>query len=420
MEILITIIVLIILLLLSAFFSSSETSITGVSEGRMLTLAKSGDKAAKRVLNLISKKEQIISSLLTGNNLVNVTASALATALSITWFGEVGVLYATIVMTFALLIFAEILPKSYALLNPDKIALKASPLLSIITVILSPITWLTQFAVKTIAALFRLKLEENTDHNEREEQLRGFIDLHDGEDPDLKHERKMMHSILDLDDIQIENIMTHRKNVTTINLDDNPKKNMKRILESPYTRIPLYQGADDDIKGILHVKALLRAMNKSPQAPLDLLKLAAKPWFVPETATLLDQLQAFRSRREHFAIVVDEYGSLMGVVTLEDILEQIVGKIEDEHDTLNRGFEKNGNGYIMEGTLTLREINRELDWQLPDDEASTLAGLILHEARLIPQAGQEFEFYGFRFKILARHRQQITKIKVTPPHTILE
>lgn len=426
MSLLLVLFTLAVLLVLSAVFSGSETAITGTSEGRMHTLAKSGDKRAKRVLKLLQKKERLIGTLLTGNNLMNVTASALAAAVFIAWFGEIGVLYATIAMTLTLLIFAELLPKSYAILNPDKTALVAGGFLVWVVRLLWPVTWLVQVIVKAIAYGLRLKLEDQSLRREKEEELRGFIDLHDGEDPDLKHERKMMHSILDLDNTPLENIMTHRKNVTMIDLDIDPQTNITKILESPHTRIPLYHKQADDIKGVLHVRALLRALNNGGEsdkvAVSDLAKLAKAPWFVPETATLLDQLQAFRERREHFAIVVDEYGSFMGIVTLEDVLEQIVGAIEDETDLLVAGVERCGDGsYIMDGSLNLREINREFDWQLPDDKASTLAGLVLHEARIIPNVGQVYEFYDFRFEITERQRQQITKIKVTPPpHTAEE
>ena len=206
-----------------------------------------------------------------------------------------------------------------------------------------------------------------------------------------------------------------------IDLDGDPQANIAMILESPYTRIPLYRKHADNIKGILHAKALLRVLSNGGKPEKvktpNLEDLAKEPWFVPETATLLDQLQAFRARREHFAIVVDEYGSFMGVVTLEDVLEQIVGAIEDETDLRVEGVERCGdNSYLMDGSLNLREINREFDWQLPDDKASTLAGLVLHEARIIPNVGQVYEFYDFRFEIIQRQRQQITQIKVTPPH----
>ena len=401
------------LLVLSAFFSGSETSITAASRARMHTLEQQGDKRAKTIQQLWERKERMIGAILLGNNLVNILASALATSVLIGLFGEAGVAYATIGMTFLVLVFAEILPKTYALLHPDRTALRVSRILRVVVTVFGPVVQMIEGVVGTILSVLRLRPDEGD--GAWEEELRGAIDLHTGPDEETKHEREMLRSILDLDDVAVEEIMTHRRDVEAIDVAQPPRKIVEEALASPYTRLPLYREQPDEIVGVLHAKALLRAVQASPDAvdTLDVLAIANPPWFIPDTTDLLSQLQAFRQRKEHFAIVVDEYGELRGVVTLEDILEEIVGDISDEHDIDVEGLELRPDGTaIVEGKVTIRDINRRCEWRLPDDEASTIAGLILHEARRIPAIGQRFAFHGFSFEILGRHRNQITLVKV--------
>lgn len=401
------------LLVLSGFFSGSETSITAASQPRMHRLEQHGDQRAKTIRELWERKERMIGAILLGNNLVNILASALATSVLISLFGEAGVAYATIGMTFLVLVFAEILPKTYALLHPDRTALRVSRVIRLVVLAFGPIVQMIEALVGGMMRLFRLYPEDG--EHPWEEELRGAIDLHTGPDEETKHEREMLRSILDLDDVSVEEIMVHRRDVETIDVAQPPRKIVEEALASPYTRLPLYREKPDEIVGVLHAKALLRAVQASPDAvdTLDVLEIANPPWFIPDTTDLLSQLQAFRQRKEHFAIVVDEYGELRGVVTLEDILEEIVGDISDEHDIDVEGLELRPDGTaIVEGKVTIRDINRRCEWRLPDDEASTIAGLILHEARRIPAVGQRFAFHGFSFEILGRHRNQITLVKV--------
>lgn len=401
------------LLVLSGFFSGSETSITAASQPRMHRLEQHGDQRAKTIRELWERKERMIGAILLGNNLVNILASALATSVLISLFGEAGVAYATIGMTFLVLVFAEILPKTYALLHPDRTALRVSRVIRLVVLAFGPIVQMIEALVGGMMRLFRLYPEDG--EHPWEEELRGAIDLHTGPDEETKHEREMLRSILDLDDVSVEEIMVHRRDVETIDVAQPPRKIVEEALASPYTRLPLYREKPDEIVGVLHAKALLRAVQASPDAvdTLDVLEIANPPWFIPDTTDLLSQLQAFRQRKEHFAIVVDEYGELRGVVTLEDILEEIVGDISDEHDIDVEGLELRQDGTaIVEGKVTIRDINRRCEWRLPDDEASTIAGLVLHEARRIPAVGQRFAFHGFSFEILGRHRNQITLVKV--------
>ncbi len=409
---------ILLLLILSFFFSGSETALTATSRSRMHQQSKQGDLRASVVLRLLERKDRLIGAILLGNNLVNISASALATTLLVRLFGEAGVVYATIAMTALVLIFAEVLPKTYALSHADAVALKVAPFMRWIVVVFAPITLAVQAIVRATLKPFGVDISTSISVEQHEEELRGAIDLHEGEDPDIKHERAMLRSILELDDVEVADIMTHRQKVVMLDLDDPVEECVEQILGSPYTRLPVYRGDSDDISGVLHVKALLREIHARGGniKELDLAALAAPPWFIPDSTTLLDQLQAFRERREHFASVVDEYGAFMGIVTLEDILEQIVGEIDDETDISVPGVRPQPDGsYIVDGTVTLRTLSRDLEWDLPDENAATVAGIVLHEARLIPDPGQTFLFHGFRFEVLRRHRNQITSLRITPP-----
>jgi len=404
------------LLVFSAFFSGSETAMTAASRPRMHTLAQDGDHRAVVVNHLWHEREHLIGALLLGNNLVNILASALATSALIALFGDTGVVYATLGMTVLVLIFSEVLPKTYALQNADRTALAVAPALRIIVAVLKPFSLVIQMVVRAALSLFGVEVRHALTAEASEEQLRGAIDLHQGEGEEERHEREMLRSILDLGDVWVEEIMIHRKDVAAIDVDQPAAKIVEEVLSSPFTRMPLWQEDPDNVVGVLHAKALLRAVQAAGGKDLDKLDvraIAAPPWFIPDTTDLLSQLQAFRSRHEHFAIVVDEYGEMLGIVTLEDILEEIVGDISDEHDEDIEGVQLQRDGsVIVEGKVTLRDLNRRFEWRLPDEEASTLAGLILHETRCIPDVGQVFTFHGFKFEILGRKRNQITSIRI--------
>jgi len=405
-----------LLLLLSGFFSGSETAVTAASRPRMHQLEQQGIASAAIVNRLREHNERLIGAILVGNNLVNIFASALATSLLINRYGDAGVAYATIGMTLLVLIFAEVLPKTYAIKNADRLALAVAPVLRVVVFVLHPMTHAVHVIVGATMSLLGPRFKTEFERTS-EEELRGAIELHEGPEPEVEHERRMLRSILDLADVEVGEIMTHRSNLTMIDADQKPADIVDQVLSSPYTRLPLWRGEPDNIVGVLHAKALLRDIRTAESGldKLDIAASAAEPWFVPESTTLLDQLHAFRERHEHFAIVVDEYGVLMGIVTLEDILEEIVGEIADEHDLPVRGVRPQADGsYIVDGTVTIRDLNREFEWSLPDEEASTIAGLILHEARRIPDVGQSFSFHDFRFEILRRHKNQITSVRLTP------
>jgi len=413
---------IIFLLILSGFFSASETSLTVASRPAMHQLEHKGDWRARIVNRLNARQGKLIGSILIANNLVNILASAIATSVLIAMFGEAGVAYATAAMTVLIVVFSEILPKSYALRNADRAALFVAPIIRPVVRLLTPVTWATDHIVRATMRLFGVRVGLGESVIPSSEELRGAIELHqadaDSEDEVVAHERAMLRSVLDLSQVEVGEIMVHRRTVVRLNADDTPDEILEQVLNSPHTRLPLWRGEPDNIIGIVHVRDILKALRASGgrETEIDIEELASPPWFVPETTTLLDQLHAFRARHEHFALVIDEYGSLLGVVTLEDIIEEIVGDIADEFDVSRSGLRPQTDGSILiDGQYTIRDLNRQMNWRLPDEHASTIAGLVLHEARRIPEVGQAFRFHGMRFEIMRRQRHQITVIRVTPP-----
>jgi Mg2+/Co2+ transporter CorB len=400
-----------LLIVASAFFSSAETALTAASDARMRQLANKGNKRAKIVEKLRADREGLIGSILIGNNAVNVLGSALATSFAIALFGEGGLVWATIGMTVLLVVFAEVMPKTYAFTYADSYALRIAPVLQVVVRALSPLS----VGIRLLATQI---IRPNPDANEnREEELRGLIELQGNDGNADDRERKaMLSSILDLNEISVEAIMTHRGTVSMINADDQVEDILRYVLNSPHTRHPVFSGKSDNIVGVLHVKDLLRAVGEAETGmilPETVQNIASDAYFIPETTLLFDQLQAFRSRREHFAVVVDEYGDFRGIVTLEDILEEIVGDIDDEHDIDLAGLTPQADGsWLVDGNVTIRDLNRTLGWHLPDEDASTVAGLVLFESRTIPSPGQEFRFHDIRFRIVKRKGNRLKTIKV--------
>jgi Mg2+/Co2+ transporter CorB len=415
--ILFSVLTIILLLILSAMFSGSETSLTAASRSHMHMLERQGNKRARIVNQLIAKRERLIGAILLGNNLVNILASALATSVLITAFGDAGVAYATIIMTAMVLIFAEVLPKTYALRRTSRMALAVAPVLRPLVFLLAPITRAIQVIVGLTLRMFGVGYSE--DGLSATDELRGTLAMHGESGEIVKSEKDMLDSILDLSDVDVSDIMVHRRNMIMIDSARGPSDIVGEMLQSPFTRVPLWRDDVENIVGVLHARDLLKALSeaKGEVEKIDPLALCRTAWFVPETTTLREQLSAFRERREHFALVVDEYGALMGLVTLEDILEEIVGDIADEHDREdNQSIRlQNDGSYIVEGMVSIRDLNRHCEWELPDDEATTIAGLVIHEAQRLPEIGEEFSFLDFNFRVMRRQRNQITLLRIHPP-----
>ena len=399
-----------LLILLSGFFSSSETALTAVSEARIHELALQGNKRANTIEKILAKKEKMISTILIGNNLVNIVVSVYATSFAISFFGDFDLIFITILLTIFLVIFAEVMPKTYAFSNADKLALAVAPVINFFIFILTPATFITEMLAKIVS---KPKIK---DEDAKTEELRGMIRLHAGNESRGKERSKMMSSMLDMDEITIEAVMTHRGGVTMIDIAEEPEEAFKIIGESPYTRIPIYSGTPDNIIGILHAKELFRTLRRRNFKDIRNVKLSelmSQPYFAPETTLLLDQLEVFKTRREHFAVVVDEYGDFRGIVTLEDIIEEIVGEIDDETDIKVKGVKAQPDGsFIIDGSVTIRDLNRSLGWQLPDQNANTIAGLVLYESKTIPEPGQEFRFHNIRFRILQKKANFISQLRL--------
>lgn len=415
LNLVLTLLAIFLLLLLSGFFSGSETALTGASRARIHRLSKTGDRRARRVEKLIEDRESLIGGILLGNNLVNILASSLATSVLLRMVGEAGVVYATLIMTALVLIFAEVLPKTYALSDPDRMALRVGRPIKAIVRLFSPIVGLVRRIVWVTLRLFGVRLSGDG-MSAGHEEIRGAIDLSVTEGAIRKSHRDMLGSILDLDDLTVEDVMIHRRSMAMLDVNQPIEKLINRVIRSPYTRLPLYDQDQDNIVGILHAKDVLRAVRRATAMgtrDMEIRQIMNEPWFVPETTTLREQLNAFRDKRQHVALVVDEYGSLMGLVTLEDILEEIVGPISDEFDSMVEGVQPQDDGSILvDGAVTIRDLNREFDWQLPDEDAATIAGLLIYEAETIPVVGNKYSLFGFDFEVMGRRHNQITQIKM--------
>jgi len=405
------------LLLASAFFSGSETALTAASRAKMHALEEHGSRRARVVNYLLTIRERFIGAILLGNNLANIAASALATSLFLNLFGDAGVAYATIVMTVIVVLFAEVLPKTYAILNADRMALVVAPAVRFVVAVLAPVTAAMQWIVRHTLRLFGASISDDAEVLSAHEELRGAIDLYHKAGGVVKLTRDMLGGVLDLRELTVSDIMVHRTKMDAIDAELPTEQIVDAALKSAHTRLPLWRGEREEIVGILHARTLLRALrdSKGDLSKIDIMALATPPWFVPDTTTLKDQLNAFLKRKEHFAIVVDEYGEVMGLVTLEDIIEEIVGDITDETDIAAALAKPQGDGsLIVDGMVPIRDVNRLMDWDLPDEEATTIAGLVIHEAQTIPNPGQAFTFHDYRFEVLRRQRNRITSLRVTP------
>ncbi|QXT38495.1 HlyC/CorC family transporter [Gymnodinialimonas ceratoperidinii] len=412
------------LLIFSGFFSGSETALTAASRGKLRSMADKDDRSAKgaqKALDLKEDNERLIGGILLGNNLVNILATSLATVLFTTLLGEGAIVAATLVMTALVLIFAEVLPKTYAITNPETSAARIARPIALIIALIAPVVTVVRFVVRGVLRLFGLRIEAGANMLSVREEIMGALTIGHQEGSVEKEQRDRLLGALDLHERTVEEIMLHRSGIEMIDADADPQEILSQALQSPHTRLPVFRDDPENIVGVVHAKDLLRAIDRltrGENAPgldsFDISAVAMKPYFVPETTTLDDQMRQFLRRHTHFALVVDEYGALGGLITLEDILEEIVGEITDEFDTPEAPVlrpDAAGN-YTIDGAMTIRDLNRATDWSLPDEEANTVAGLVIHEAQTIPLPGQCFAFHGFRFEVAGRDANRLTKLKI--------
>src|SRR5665213_1686972 len=412
-----SLVIVLVCLLLSAFFAGSETALTASSRASMARLEKHGNKRAALVNRLLAQRERLLGALLFGNNAVNIAASALATGVLLAWFGHAGIVYATVVMTVLVVVFSEILPKTAAFNAPDRLALLVAGPMNVFVKVFGPVLMAVEALVRWMLKLIGITVGEDEGVLSAREELRGAVDLFHREGEVETLDRDMFGGVLDLRELVVSDVMIHRTDMITLDAGDSPEATVNAVIASPVTRLPLWRDNPENIVGILHVKDLLRALHAvdGDAGKVDIATLLTPPWYVPDTRSVSEQLKAFRRRKTPFALVVDEYGEVEGLVTLEDILEEIVGDITDEHDVAMPGVRKQPDGSVnVDGAVPIRDLNRVMDWNLPDEEATTIAGLVIHEARTIPEVGQSFTFHGFRFRVLRKNRNRITALRIQP------
>jgi Mg2+/Co2+ transporter CorB len=412
-----TVAAIVLCLVVSAFFSASETALTTSSRAAMMRLEKQGNRDASIVNRLLATRERFLGAILFANNLTNIAASTLATGLLLAFFGKTGVIYATLVMTVLIFVVAEVLPKTAAFNAPDRMALAVAQPVEGTVRLFSPILVAVEWLVRIILRAFGMPVGKLQSILSPREELRGAVDLMHRAGVVEKTDRDMMGGLLDLRELTVSDVMVHRTNMVMLDADEPPRDIIDAVLAAGVTRLPLWRGSPDNVIGVLHAKEVWRALHAAggDAAKLDIPALIKPAWFVPDTMPLAEQLKAFRHRKTPFALVVDEYGELEGLVTLEDIVEEIVGDITDEHDIALPGVRPLPDGSVnVDGAVPIRDLNRAMDWNIPDDEATTIAGVVIHESRSIPEAGQSFTFHGFRFHVLRKTRNRITALRVTP------
>jgi Mg2+/Co2+ transporter CorB len=423
LEIILTMGAIALLIALSAFFNGSETALTAASRARMHALEQEGNARAATVNRLLGTPEKLFGAILLGNTLVDVLAAALASGLAVQLVGDVGVLYATIIMTVLIVVFGAVLPKTYALAFSDRLALLVSPLMRTVVAALSPFTKAIEFVVRQLLKLTPTKADDEANILAAHEEIRGTIDLQAREGAVPKHDAEMLGGVLDLRDLQVSDIMIHRTKMETLEADSDPQDIVDEILKSQYTRMPLWREEPENIVAVLHTKDLLTALGRVgwDVAKLDIMSFAHDPWFIPDTTSVKTQLNQFLKRKAQMALVVDEYGEVQGLITLEDILEEIVGQIADEHDTHEMSIRLQADGTVnADGTVAIRDLNRHMSWALPEAEATTIAGLVIHEAQTIPEPGQVFIFHGYRFEVLRKSRNKIAALRIQKLRPVTE
>lgn len=415
-----SLILILVLMACSAFFSGSETSVMSASRSKIHKLKTDGNKSAE-ILSLLrgKDKERFLGSILLGNNFVNILASAVATSICIDLFGDSGeaLAIATAVMTALILIYCEVLPKTLAVRNAENIALKVAGICFYLTKVLYPFTYVVKFFVDKSIKLMRI--QNAAEHSVSGlEVIKGAIDLHHEEGEVFTEDKFMLGGLIDLESVTVEEIMIYRNDIYGIDIDDDPEDLILSMMRGRHSRIPVWEKNQDNIIGILYLRDILQILkdkkvNKVEKS--DLRAILREPWFIPSTTNLKTQLRAFREKHRHFALVVDEYGELLGLVTLEDIVEEIVGQIDDEYDfAANNDIKKLDNKTLkVSGDVTIRDINREMEWDISDEDATTIGGLILHIAREVPSRGEEFTHKDYVFKMLKKKRNTILKIKIT-------
>lgn len=415
-----SLLIVFVCILLGAIFSASESAILSVSQAKIYKLKCEGNANAAIVQKLYKDKENVLGAILFGNNLSTIASSALAADLSIELFGDGGwpLIVSTIIMTLITVLYCELLPKTYAVKNAESLSLLIARPLLVFTSVCSPMIRVAKKILYYSAKIIPAKNSADQIQISALDTIKSTIDIHYQEGEVITDYKKMLGGVIDLEEIIVEEVMVHRNNIYSLNVDMSVVDILKGVTESKFSRIPVWQNEEDNIIGFLHVKDIsklcVRVQDIEKITHLDLHNLVRAPWFIPNMTNLRNQMMLFRQRHEHFAFVVNEYGELEGLLTLEDIMEEIVGDIEDEHDSSSIVHieKESNNSVIVTAEVTIRDLNREMEWDIDDDEANTIGGLLFHLAMGVPKKNSEFTSGNYTLKLLHKKQNTLLKIKV--------
>ncbi|WNC71393.1 HlyC/CorC family transporter [Thalassotalea psychrophila] len=405
-----------VLVLLSAYFSSSETGMMSINRYRLRHLEQKKHKGAKRVSKLLARPDRLIGLILIGNNLVNIAASAIATIIGMRLFGDVGVLYATIILTLVILIFAEVTPKTLAALYPEKVAFPSSIILKLLLKLMYPFVVALNWITNGILILLRISPEQREEHSLSSEELRTVVNESSALLP--TRDQDMLVSILDLEKVTVEDIMIPRSEIQGIDINDPWKDIQKQLTHANHTRVILYRDSIDDVVGYVHMRDAVKMLSKSQFTKATLLRAVREMYFIPEGTQLNVQLLKFQHAKERLGLVVDEYGDIQGLVTLEDILEEIVGDFTTtmEPAPSDEVTAQPDGSFLVDGTANVRDINKEMDWNLPIDGPKTLNGVILEYLEEFPEPNISMRIAGYPMEIIAVNDNMIKSVRIMPEH----
>ena len=404
-----------VLIALSAFFSGSETALMTINRYRLRHMANSGHRAARIANTLLERPDRLIGVILLGNNFVNIAASSIATIIGLRLFGEAGLAAAMGVLTFVILIFAEVTPKTLAALHPERIAFPASYVYWVLLRVLYPFVWGVNLIANGVLRLLGVSPEDAAEHSLSSEELRTVV-AETGAMIPQRHQRKLL-SILDLEKATVEDIMVPRNEIVGIDLEDSEDEILAALRSSQHTRLPLFEGSIDELRGIVHLRNVLgMAPDDGPLDKQRLKAIAREPYFIPEGTPLNQQLLNFQNQKRRIGFVVDEYGDIQGLVTLEDILEEIVGEFTTDPATRIRNvFLDEDGSYLVDGTVTVRSLNRTMGWKLPTSGPRTLNGLILETLEYIPTPGTSLTLKNYLLEITKTQANAVKTVRIRPP-----
>jgi Mg2+/Co2+ transporter CorB len=390
---------IVVLILISAFFSGSETGMVALNRYRLRHLARQGHRAAMRVETMLKRPDRLLGVILIGNNFVNNAVATLATLLGLYWFGELGTALAPVVITIVMLIFAEVTPKTYAALRPEKLAFPASLILKPLHVVFTPLIWFVNGIGNGILKLFGINAEKPRHDHLSADELRTVVNEAGGLIPEA-HQR-MLLSILDLEKATVEDIMIPRNEMVGIDIEEDITDIISTLRNSQHTRLPVYRGDPGNMVGILHLRKMTRLLLRGEINKAEIMQYAVEPYYVPEGTPLHQQLINFQNARRRIGVVVDEYGDVLGLITLEDILEEIVGEFTTDLAASSSEIHPQEDGsLVIDGTAHLRDINKALRWHLPTDGPKTLNGLILEHLEDIPDSNTSLRIGDYLLEIL--------------------